>query len=290
MTGRLNMLKAIRKAETLIEALPYIKEFHGKIVIIKYGGSAIVNRKNRLKVLEDIVFMKYAGMYPVLVHGGGPLINRKLRNSKVPTRFVKGLRVTDKRTLVVIKSAISKVNRQIVREIKMLGGKAKGVTTRGRFIRAKKKTGLGDIGLVGRIVSINTPKIRKLFKKNIIPVVSPLGVGRMGKIYNINADETSAAIASFLMAEKLALVTNVDGILRNRNDNKSLISTLTTRDIKNLMFRNVIDAGMIPKVKAGMTALKNGVKKVHIINGSLKHALLLEIFTDKGIGTQMIKE
>ncbi len=283
------MQEAIRKSEVLIEALPYIKAFHEKVIVIKYGGSALMGRKKRRNVLEDIVFMSYAGMYPVIVHGGGPFINKKLRKKGKRSHFVRGLRVTDERTLQIIKEVMSRVNRQIVKEIKSLGGKAQGLTTRNRIIRVKKHTRFGDIGYVGDITSINTTKIETVFERGVIPVISPLGVGRDGKTYNVNADQASAAVAASLGAEKLALLTNVEGIFSDKEDEDSLISALTVRQVRSLMRRGVIDSGMIPKVKAGMTALRKGVKKIHIINGSLLHALLLEIFTDEGIGTQIIK-
>ena len=283
------MQEAIRKSEVLIEALPYIKDFYEKVVVIKYGGSALIDKKKRRKVLEDIIFMSYAGMRPIIVHGGGPFINKKLKKKGIRSYFVRGLRVTNERVLDVIKEVMYRINRQIVNEIKLLGGKAQGLTMRNGIIKVKKNNRFGDIGFVGEITSINTDKIEELFDKGTIPVVAPLGVGRDGHTYNVNADQASAAVASSLQAEKLALLTNVEGILKDRDDKDSLISTLTVKQVRNLMARGIIDSGMIPKVKAGVSALKNGVNKIHIINGSLTHALLLEIFTDEGIGTQITK-
>jgi acetylglutamate kinase len=257
--------------------------------VIKYGGSAIVDTKKRKNILEDVVFMSYAGMYPVIVHGGGPFINKKLKKKRINSRFVRGLRVTDKRTLEIIREVIHRVNRQIVREIKHLGGKAKGLTTRSHVVRVKRNTRFGDIGFVGEINHVNAHKILEVCRSGSIPVISPLGTGRDGHVYNVNADQASAAVATWLEAEKLALLTNVDGILRNKRDKDSLISSLTVKQVKGLMARKKIDSGMIPKVKACVEAMKKGVNKVHIINGSLKHALLLEIFTDEGIGTQITK-
>ena len=283
------MQEAIKKSQVLIEALPYIKAFQDKVVVIKYGGSAIVDRKKRRNVLEDVVFMSYAGMHPVIVHGGGPFINKRLKKNHIRSRFVRGLRVTDERSLKIIREVMYRVNRQIVKEIKLLGGKAQGFTSRHRLIKVKRNTRFGDIGLVGEITSVNTAKIEPLFYRGIIPVISPLGVGRDGKTYNVNADEASASVASFLEAEKLALLTNVEGILKDKESRDSLLSTLTVKQVRSLLARNIIDSGMIPKVKAGMAALREGVEKVHIINGSLTHALLLEIFTDEGIGTEITK-
>jgi len=284
------MQEAIKKADVLIEALPYIKAFQDKVIVIKYGGSSIVDRKKRHGVLEDIIFMSYAGMSPVIVHGGGPYINKKLKKKRIKSHFVHGLRVTDEKSLEVIKGVLARVNRQIVREIRTLGGRAQGLTRRNRVIRVTKETRFGDIGFVGDIVSVNSEKIHNICKRGVIPVISPLGVGRDGKTYNVNADDASAAVASGLTAEKLALLTNVDGIYRDVNDKDSLISTLTIKQVRRLVAKKVIDTGMIPKVKACAAALARGVKKIHIINGGLQHALLLEIFTDEGIGTQILKE
>jgi len=283
------MQEAIKKADVLIEALPYIKAFQDKVVVIKYGGSSIVDRKKRRGVLEDIIFMSYAGMRPVIVHGGGPYINKKLKKKRIKSQFVRGLRVTDAKTLDVIKEVISRVNRELVREIRALGGRAQGLTRRNRIVRVVRDTRFGDIGYVGEIVSINAEKIQSVYRRGVIPVISPLGIGRDGNTYNVNADDVSAAVAGFLQAEKLALITNVDGIYKDINDKDSLISTLTIKQVRSLMARKIIDTGMIPKVKACAGALARGVKKIHIINGGLSHALLLEIFTDQGIGTQILK-
>ncbi len=283
------MQEAIDKAEVLVEALPYIKAFQEKVIVIKYGGSAIVDRKKRKKVLQDIIFMRYAGMHPVIVHGGGPFINKTLKKKRIESSFVRGLRVTDDRTLRIIREVIYRVNRQVVTEINTLGGRAKGLTTKNRVIRVRKQNRLGDIGYVGEITSINTNKIADIFNRGIIPVMSPLGVDRDGKVHNVNADEASAAVAAALKAEKLALLTNVDGLLKDRYDRDSLISSITVNKIRGLMARKKIDTGMIPKVKACIAALNEGVNKIHIINGGFPHALLVEMFTDEGIGTQIIR-
>jgi len=283
------MQEAIRKTEVLIEALPYIEAFRDKAVVIKYGGSAIVDARKRKNVLEDIIFMSCSGMKPVIVHGGGPFINKKLKKKGIRSEFVNGLRVTDERSLKVIKEVLTRVNRQIVREIRSLGGKAQGLTVRSRVIKAKRNSRFGDIGFVGEITSIDTHKLKELFDRDVIPVIAPFGMGRDGKTYNVNADLASASVASSLGAEKLALLTNVDGIFRDRNDKDSLISTVGMRQVRNLIRRGIIDTGMIPKVMACVSALKKGVNKIHIINAGLSHALLLEIFTDEGIGTQIVK-
>lgn len=283
------MQEAIKKSEVLIEALPYIKGFQEKVIVIKYGGSTMIDRKKRKHVLEDIVFMRCAGMYPVIVHGGGPFINKKLKKSKIRSKFIKGFRITDEKSLHIIKDVMSRINGEIVREIKRLGGKAQGFGRRNCAIKVKKDLRFGDIGYVGRIFSIDTKRMEEAFKKGAIPVLSPLGVGRDGNTYNVNADLVGASIAGALNAEKLALLTNVDGIMTDMKDKNSLISTLNANKVRRLLGNKKIASGMIPKVKACIAALRSGVKKVHIINGSLKHALLLEIFTDEGIGTEIIK-
>jgi acetylglutamate kinase len=283
------MQEAIKKSEILIEALPYIKQFQEKVVVIKYGGSAIVDRKKRKTVLQDIIFMSYAGMYPVIVHGGGPFINKRLKKKRIRSRFVRGLRVTNGKTIDVIKEVIARVNRQIVREITQLGGRAQGFTAKHSAIKVRKNLRFGNIGYVGDITSVNTEKIEEVFKRGVIPVICPLGIGRDDHVYNVNADQASAAVAASLEAEKLALLTNVDGILRHVHDKGSLISSLTAQQAMGLVARKRIDSGMIPKVKACVEALKKGVHKIHIINGGLSHALLLEIFTNQGIGTQITR-
>jgi len=283
------MQEAIEKSEVLIEALPYIRAFHEKVIVIKYGGSAIVNKKKRLAVLEDIVFMSYAGMKPVIVHGGGPFINKKMKKMGRRQKFTKGLRVTTEADIKIVKEVLFRVNRQIVKEIEGFGGKAQGVLRKNYCIKAKKHSRFGDIGLVGDILSIDVNRIEAILDKGFIPVIAPLGVGRDKKSYNINADQASAAVAGALSAEKLAFLTNVEGILKKRNDISSLIPSLNVKKIKGLMDRKIIATGMIPKVKACISALRSGVKKVHIINAGLPHALLLEIFTDEGIGTEVQK-
>ncbi len=283
------MQEAIKKAEILIEALPYIKAFQEKVIVIKYGGSILVDKKKRKAILEDIIFMSYAGMYPVIVHGGGPYIDKRLEKKRIKSRFVRGLRVTGERSIEAIKEVITRVNRQIVKEIRQLGGKAQSLTRKNHIVKVRRNARYGNIGYVGEIVSINVHKIEDVFKRGIIPVISPLGIGKDGKTYNINADEASAAVATYLKAEKLALLTNVDGIYRDKDDEGSLISTLTIKQVKGLMARKRVGEGMIPKVKGCVAALKEGVNKIHIINGGLTHALLLEIFTDEGIGTQIVK-
>ena len=284
------MEEAIRKAEVLIEALPYIKKFHKKIIVIKYGGSILGEEKIRKGVLEDIVFLNFMGLKPVLVHGGGPNISDRMRHSGKKTEFVDGMRVTDEETLVVVEEELQALNDIIVKEIAELGAKSIGLNgKRSHLIQAEKKKAKIDLGLVGNIVGVNAEIIIDELKKDKIAVILPMGSDENKKVYNVNADETAACVAGALEAEKFVLLTNVKGILRNPEDPHSFISTLTTNEAKGLVENNIIQQGMIPKVKACIDALKKGVKKTHIIDARTPHGLLLEIFTDKGIGTEIIQ-
>jgi len=284
------MEEAIRKADVLIEALPYIKKFHKKIIVIKYGGSILGEEKIRKGVLEDIVFLNFMGLKPVLVHGGGPNISDRMRHSGKKTEFVDGMRVTDEETLGVVEEELQSLNDIIVKEIKELGAKATGLNgKRGNLIQAEKKKAKIDLGLVGNIVGVNTEIILGELSEDKIAVILPMGVSKDKKTYNVNADEAAASVAGALSAEKFVLLTNVKGILRNADDPHSFISTLTTKEANGLVTDNVIQQGMIPKVKACIDALKKGVKKTHIVDARIPHGLLLEIFTDKGIGTEIIQ-
>ncbi|MEE8638680.1 MAG: acetylglutamate kinase [Candidatus Margulisiibacteriota bacterium] len=286
--------RLIRRAKVVIEALPYLMEFHGKVIVIKYGGSAMHDPELKKSILRDIVFLKYVGMHPVIIHGGGPDITKALKRRKISSKFVKGLRVTTKDIMKVVEYVLGKkVNREIVSIIKKSGGKAKSFCgKKGRVIRAKKqwvKDREGkyvDLGFTGTVDGIRYRFLSKWMKKGYIPVLSPIGVGSGGKTYNINADSAAAAVAAFLKAEKLILLTNVHGVLGK--DDK-LISEVNAYRIRKMIEQGVISGGMIPKVKCGLYALKKGVEKVHIIDGQIPHALLLELFTDTGIGTMVVK-
>ena len=282
------MEKAIKKAEVLIEALPYIRKFHDKVIVIKYGGSALVSKKKRLRVLEDIIFMNLAGMKPVLVHGGAPFINKRFKRLRRKTRFIDGLRVTKEKEIKIIKDVLTRVNRRIVKEIRMLGGKAQSISGR-EVLRVRRHRRFAELGFVGELRSVNSSRIESICSREIIPVISPLGIDRDNNVYNINADQASAYIARALSAEKLALLTNVDGIYRDPNREAGFLSSLTESKARTLIKKGIIGTGMIPKVKACISAVRGGVKKAHIVNGSLPHALLLEIFTHEGIGTEVVK-
>jgi acetylglutamate kinase len=284
------MEEAIRKADVLIEALPYIKKFHKKVIVIKYGGSILGEEKIRKGVLEDIVFLSFMGLRPVLVHGGGPNISDRMRASGKKTEFVDGMRVTDHDTLKVVEEGLQSLNDTIVKEISEMGAKAISLNGKdNHLVLAEKKKAKIDLGLVGDVVGINTDLINDELKKEKIPVIIPMGCGKDKKTYNINADEVAANIAGALEAEKFVLLTNVKGILRNPEDPHSFISTLNTSEASGLVESKIIVQGMIPKIKACIEALDKGVKKTHIVDARTPHGLLLEIFTDQGIGTEIIK-
>lgn len=284
------MEEAIKKADVLIEALPYIRKFHNKIIVIKYGGSILGEDKIRKGVLEDIVFLTFIGLKPVLVHGGGPNISDRMRASGKKTDFVDGMRVTDEETLVVVEEELQKLNDVIVKEVLDMGIKAVGLNGKHKgLIQAEKKKAKIDLGLVGNIVGVNSQVILDELKSNALAVILPMGVGEDKFAYNVNADEAAANVAASLKAEKLVLLTNVKGIMRDPEDPHSFISTLNEEDARGMIKNKVIQQGMIPKVMACIEALDKGVKKTHIIDACIPHALLLEIFTDKGIGTEIVK-
>lgn len=284
------MEEAIKKADVLIEALPYIKRFHRKVFVIKYGGSILGEQNIRESVLEDIVFLSYMGIKVVLIHGGGPNISERMKTEGIKTDFVDGMRVTDKETLNIVEEELLKINEMIVKEIKDLGGKPKGLdAAKDKILKVKKKKAKIDLGLVGEITDLNSKAIINELKGETILVVLPMGIGNDKKMYNINADEVACAIASELEAEKLLILTNVKGIMRNPSDTQSFLSTLTISDAESLIKDKVIQQGMIPKVKACIDALKKGVNKSHMIDARIAHGLLLEIFTDEGIGTEIVK-
>ncbi len=284
------MEEAIRKADVLIEALPYIKKFHKKTIVIKYGGSILGEEKIRRGVLEDIVFLNFMGLRPVLVHGGGPNISDRMRASGKKTEFVNGMRVTDEETLNLVEEELQNLNTLIVKEIDELGAKAAGINGKDKnIIQVEKKKANVDLGLVGHITQIDTAPLVDELRKDKIVVILPMGRGKDKKTYNVNADEVAASIAAGLEAEKLVLLTNVKGIMRNADDPHSFISTLSTEEAKGLAENNIIQQGMIPKVAACIEALAKGVKKTHIIDARTPHGLLLEIFTDQGVGTEIVK-
>ena len=284
------MKEAIKKSEVLIEALPYIKKFFEKPVVIKYGGAAVDEKGIEPGILEDITFMNYAGMRPIIVHGGGPMISKMMKKAGIEPKFIGGRRVTDAKTVQIIDKALGIINKKIVKTLRGMGTKAFGLSGReNNLIRVRKMRGDVDLGFVGEVTSVDTTVVKKLIEDNIIPVIYPLGIGRDGNLYNVNADDVASEIAMALKAEKFVLLTNVRGIMRDKKDPATLYHTLKTSDVGHLIKRKVIDSGMIPKAQACVNAVRGGVKKAHILDAGLPHALLLEMFTDKGIGTQIVK-
>ncbi|HID09944.1 MAG TPA: acetylglutamate kinase [Candidatus Latescibacteria bacterium] len=284
----------IRKAEALIEALPYIRKFRGKVVVVKYGGSAMASRAER-SFLLDLVFLETVGMRPVLVHGGGQAISKRMREEGIEAQFVQGLRVTDERTMEIVEETLFKVvNRCLVEGIRRLGGKAEGLSGKDHGIlhvqrhRVKMRGREVDIGFVGDVRWVDPEPILRLCKRGVIPVVAPIGLGGDGRAYNVNADTAAGEIAATLKAEKLAFLTDVAGIFKDPEEPESLISTLSAGDVEGLIEREVISGGMIPKARACAEAVRKGVRKAHIVDGRVPHALLLEIFTDRGIGTEIV--
>ena len=284
------MKEAIKKSEVLIEALPYIKRFFEKVVVIKYGGAAVDENGIDRSVLEDIVFMNYAGMKPILVHGGGPLISKFMKKAGIEPRFIAGRRVTDKESIYIIDKALHSINQQIVKTLKELGTKAFGLSGRENgLIKVRKLSAEVDLGFVGEVTSVDATVVRQLIEDNIIPVIYPLGIGRDRNLYNVNADDVASEIAVALKAEKFVLLTNVRGIMKDKTDPSTLYNTLTISDISKLIKNKTVNSGMIPKAISCVNAIKGGVKKAHILDAGIPHALLLEMFTDQGIGTEIVK-
>ncbi len=284
------MENIIKKANVLIEAIPYIHAFRRKIFVIKYGGSILDDDKIRHNVLEDIVFLSYVGIRTIIVHGGGPQISARIKEMGIKPEFHNGIRVTDKETLKIVGEELGKLNSKIVEEIRNLKGDVTGLKGDENIIRVKKKTADKELGYVGTITSVNQEALEDHLKKGRITVVSPMGISVEKQPHNINADEVASAIANSMQAEKLVLLTNVPGVMRDPNDAASLISTMTIEQVGKLIKDGIIHGGMIPKVTSCVEALNGGgVKKTHIVDARLPHALLLEFFTDQGVGTQIIK-
>lgn len=293
------MKELIEKANILIEALPYIRAFSGKTVVIKYGGKAMVEEALKNSFAQDVVLMKYIGLNPVVVHGGGPQINEMMKRLGQEPKFIKGVRVTDARTMEIVEMVLGGIiNKEIVTLINRHGGRAVGLTGKdGRLIQARRikpgegmedepadPTGVADMGLVGAVEKVDPQVIASLDQERFIPVIAPIGSDSGGQSFNINADWVASALAASLRAEKLLLLTDVTGIL---NEEGSLIPTLARKEATRLMKTGVIKEGMLPKVKAALSAVEGGVHKAHIVDGRIPHALLLEIFTDRGIGTEI---
>lgn len=285
------MRDLIEKANILIEALPYIQQLSGKTVVVKYGGNAMVDKALTRTIMQDVTLLKYVGVNPILVHGGGPEINKMLSALHVESSFHQGLRITSEETMDVVQMVLTgKINKNIVSEINCLGGAAIGLCGKdGNLILAEKKLSSDgvDLGCVGEVVSINDKVLNLLAKDAYIPVIAPIGVDEAGQSYNINADTVAGEIAAALSAEKLMFLTDIDGIRRDPADPASIISVISVSEIYDLIEKGVISGGMIPKVKGCIKGIEKGVNRTHIINGTVPHPILLEIFTDRGIGTMV---
>jgi len=292
------MKTSMERADILVEALPYIRRFYNKTVVIKYGGHAMVDEELKNNFARDLVLMKYIGINAVVVHGGGPQIGSLLKKLGKESKFVQGMRVTDEETMDIVEMVlVGKVNQEIVGLINRHGGRAVGLSGKdANLIRAEKyylnaekvketPPEIIDIGLVGKVKAVNAELITTLMADGVIPVIAPTGVGDGGETYNINADLVAGAVASALAAEKLILLTDVPGVL---NRQKELIHTMDERTARRMIEEGTIEGGMFPKVKCCLKALRGGVKKAHIVDGRLKHTILLEMFTDQGIGTEIV--
>ena len=290
------MISNLDKAKILVRALPFIKKYHGKTIVIKYGGSAMVNKNAREQFIEDVVLMKYVGINPVIIHGGGPEINDMLNRVGKKSEFAGGNRITDEETMEIVEMVLSgKVNKGIVSDINKHGGRAVGLSGKdGGMISVEKKyieSGEEkiDIGFVGEIREINTGVIELLEANDVIPVISSIGVDETGQSYNINADYVAGAIAGKLKADRLIFLTDVDGIMLNPADKKTLIAEVTESEVNELIEKGIISGGMLPKVNTCLDAIRSGVDNVVILNGKLEHSLLLELFTVEGAGTLIRK-
>ena len=288
-----NMLESyINKAHILTEALPFIRDFNDKTIVIKYGGSALVNPEIKETIIKDIALMKFVGMHPVIVHGGGPEINSFLKKLQIESKFINGLRVTDEQTMEVVEMVLAgKVNKQIVTDIELNGVKAVGLSGKdGGTVIARKVESDVDYGCVGVVDHVDPTMLNSLIKSDIIPVIAPIGKDKEGNTYNINADYMAVAIAGALNAHKLVYLTDVPGVMKDVNDPSSLMSFIKAKDVPSLIEDGTISGGMIPKVECCLEAVKEGVNNVHILDGRIKHCLILELFTVNGIGTMIERE
>ena len=282
----------LQKAQVLIEALPYIQRFNRKIIVVKYGGSAMVDEELKRKVIQDVVLLKLVGFKPIIVHGGGKEISRWVNKVGMEPRFINGLRVTDKDTMEVVEMVLGKVNKELVTLVESLGVKAVGISGKdGGLLTVEKKYSNGeDIGFVGNITQVNPKIIHDLLEKDFLPVICPVGMDTEFQTYNINADDAACAIAKAVHAEKLAFLTDIEGVYLNPEDPSTLLSKLFVNEAKELIDNGNVGGGMIPKLQNCIDAIEEGVSRVHILDGRLPHCLLLEIFTNKGIGTAILRK
>lgn len=286
------MEQILIKAETLIEALPYIRDFNNKKVVVKYGGSAMIDKTLEESVIKDVALLKLVGMKPIIVHGGGKEISKWINVVGKETKFVEGLRVTDAETMEIAEMVLNKVNKGLVQRIEKLGVKAVGISGKdGATLKVDKKTVNGqDIGFVGNVKEVNSELIDSLLDNDFIPVIAPIGLGDDYESYNINADDAACAVARAIKAEKLAFLTDIEGVCKDPEDKSTLISVLTLPKAEEMIQSGEISGGMLPKIRNCIDAVNNGVNRVHILDGRKEHCLLLEFFTQKGIGTAIIDD
>ena len=287
-----DMEKYLEKAEVLIEALPYIQRFNRRIIVVKYGGSAMVDETLKKQVIQDVTLLKLVGFKPIIVHGGGKEISRWVGKVGMEPHFINGLRVTDEATMEIAEMVLNKVNKSLVQMVQELGVKAVGISGKdGGLLTVEKKYSDGkDIGFVGEITDVNPKVLYDLLEKDFLPIVCPIGLDKEFNTYNINADDAACAIAKAVNAEKLAFLTDIEGVYKNPEDKSTLISELTIDDSHALIDEGFIGGGMLPKLNNCIDAIDNGVSRVHIMDGRIPHCLLLEIFTNRGIGTAILSK
>ena len=284
--------KYLNKAEVLIEALPYIQRFNRKVIVVKYGGSAMVDEELKKRVIQDVTLLKLVGFKPIIVHGGGKDISRMVERVGMTPQFVNGLRVTDAETMEIVEMVLNKVNKSLVQLVESLGVRAIGISGKdGGLLKVNKKYSDGkDIGFVGEVKKVNTEILLDLLEKDFLPVICTVGLDDEFQSYNINADDAACAIAQAMEAEKLAFLTDIEGVYKDPKDPETLISELTVTEAKALITDGYIGGGMLPKLQNCIDAIESGVSRVHILDGRIPHCLLLEIFTNKGIGTAILKD
>ncbi len=285
-----NMNELLKKAEVLIEALPYIQRFNRKIIVVKYGGSAMVDEELKQHVIQDVTLLKLVGFKPIIVHGGGKEISRWVEKAGMEPEFVNGLRKTDEATMEIAEMVLNKVNKSLVKLVQELGVNAVGISGKdGGMLKVEKKYSNGqDIGYVGEITQVNPKILYDLLEKDFLPIVCPIGMDENYDSYNINADDAACAIARAVHAEKLAFLTDIEGVYKDPKDSSTLISELPISEAKKLIKDGYIGGGMLPKLNNCIDAIENGVSRVHILDGRIAHCLLLEIFTNRGIGTAIL--
>lgn len=287
-----NMREIMAKAEVLIEALPYIQRFNRKIIVVKYGGSAMIDEELKRQVIQDVTLLKLVGFKPIIVHGGGKEISRWVEKTGMEPEFVNGLRKTDEATMEIAEMVLNKVNKSLVQMVEQLGVNAIGISGKdGGLLKVKKKYSDGqDIGFVGEITSVNPKILMDMLERDFLPIICPIGLDDEFNTYNINADDAACAIAQAVEAEKLAFLTDIEGVYKDPSDSSTLISELTLSEAKKLIEDGYIGGGMLPKLNNCMEAIENGVSRVHILDGRIAHCLLLEIFTNRGIGTAILDD